>query len=347
MAARQEDLLESTVRLELEKMKQNKALLRIFTVGKAGVGKSSLIRDLVGPTAKRKPDVAAGWSACTKKLSVYDIPVEDGVSVHVYDTRGMFDAEAGSHENETANRLRDVCSNDVSGVLVVCIPMHERLDEAAPLETLAILNREIGKEIWRYTVIALTKADQYPKAEWLESKKWHEKSAPILKREFEKTLASCKKILREKFTLTKEARPGCCIGMTEEEYDELDIPIVPTSTLTKDLSKMTIVGQEHWFDLLLVECCKRERSLMLVNIHSKRIAILPDEIVRQIRQIAEVIAPEFIVLVKKLLKTVGDKTQLLVAWNLYRHYRYSHKVVDAPRFETTESVKVQTENTQP
>ena len=38
MEARQEDLLE-TVRLELEKMEQNKALLRIFTVGKAGVGK--------------------------------------------------------------------------------------------------------------------------------------------------------------------------------------------------------------------------------------------------------------------------------------------------------------------
>ena len=75
----------------------------------------------------------------------------------------------------------------VSGVLIVCIPMHERLDEAA-LETLAILHDKIGKDIWRYTVIALTKADEYPQAQWLESKKWFNKSAPIIKSEFEKYL---------------------------------------------------------------------------------------------------------------------------------------------------------------
>ena len=108
--ASQEELQE-TIRLQLEQMQQNRALLRIFTVGKAGVGKSSLIRDLIGPKAKRKPAVAAGWNACTMKLSTYDIPVGDGVSVHVYDTRGMFDAESGSHEDTTANRLCEVCSN--------------------------------------------------------------------------------------------------------------------------------------------------------------------------------------------------------------------------------------------
>ena len=78
MAARQEYLLESTVRLELEKMKQNKALLRIFTVGKAGVDKSSLIRDLVGPTAEQKPPVAAGWNACMHKLEIERVQYTSG-----------------------------------------------------------------------------------------------------------------------------------------------------------------------------------------------------------------------------------------------------------------------------
>ena len=340
LMANQEELQES-IWLQLQKQ-QNRALLRIFTVGKAGVGKSSLIRDLIGPKAKRKPAVAAGWDPCTMKLSPYDIPVGDGVSVHVYDTRGMFDAGPGSHEDTTANRLREVCSNDVSGVLIVCIPMHERLDEAA-LETLTILHNIIGSDIWRYTVIALTKADQYPQAEWLDSKKWFNKSAPIIKSEFEKSLNNCKKILREKFTLSEdESRRGCYIGMTEEEYDELEIPIVPTSTLTKDLSKMTIVGHEHWFDMLLVECCKRERGMTLVNIHSERLVSLPDEIVREI---TGKVGPEFIMLVKKFMKSMGEKTCLLIAWNIYQHYKYTCRVVHAPRFEPTKNADIQREST--
>ena len=64
--------------------------------------------------------------------------------------------------------------NDASGVLIVYIPMHDRLVESA-VETIATLHRKFGKEIWRYSVIALTKADQYPREDWLTgSKKWSE-----------------------------------------------------------------------------------------------------------------------------------------------------------------------------
>ena len=78
------------------------------------------------------------------------------------------------------------------------------------------------------------------------------------------------------------ARRQCYIGMTEKEYNDLDIPILPTSSLSKDVSKMRAVGHEYSFYVLLVECCKREQGMALVNIHSKRLRNLPDEFVKLI-----------------------------------------------------------------
>ena len=327
-------VMEPSLQKELKQM-QRRALLQIFTVGKTGAGKSSLISDLVGPSAIEKPKVGAGWAPVTTESHKYEVQVEKGVSsVFVYDTRGMFDAVAGGHEETTMSSLHKVCSNDVSGMLIVCIPMHDRLDESA-VETIATLYNKFGKDIWKKSVIALTKADEYPRDEWLVSKKWFNKAEPILKSEFERYLQKCKDILRENFTLSKDkARERSYIGMSVKEYDELEIPILPTSTLSSrdHLSKMRAVGHEYWFDLLLVECCKRERGMTLVNIHSKRLNNLPDEIVRQIDPTG-VLGPDFIVLVQTFLKTVGEKSSLLIAWNVYQHYKYSRNVVQAPRFE--------------
>ena len=328
-----EEFLRST-QSHLQLLRKRGGSLRIFMVGKAGAGKSSLVCDLIGPGAKEKPAVAAGWDPCTIKVREYEIPVEAGVSVYVYDTRGMFDAVAGDHENRTADSIGEVCRNDASGVLIVCIPMHDRLDESA-VETIATLHRKFGKEIWRYSVIALTKADQYPREDWLTgSKKWYKKAEPILKTEFDKYLKKCEDSLRKIFTSPENvARRRCYIGMTEEEYNDLDIPILPTSSLSKDVSKMRAVGHEYWFDMLLVECCKREQGMALVNIHSKRLSNLPDEFVKLIDPNG-VLEPRFIEFVQKFLKALGKKTRLIIAWNLYRNYKYAQNVATAPRFQT-------------
>ena len=330
-----EELWRST-QSQLQVFQKRGGSLRIFTAGKAGAGKSSLVCDLIGPGAKEKPAIAAGWDPCTIKVREYEIPVATGVSVYVYDTRGMFDAVAGDHEDKTTDSIGEVCRNDASGVLIVCIPMHDRLDESA-VETIASLHQKFGKEIWRYAVIALTKADQYPRDQWLSqgSKKWYKKTEPILKTEFENYLQKCKNSLRTIFTSSEAgARRRCYIGMTKEEYDKLEIPILPTSTLTRDfVSKMRAVGHEYWFDLLLVECCKREQGMALVNIHSKRLNNLPDEILKLIDPNG-VLEPRFLEFIQKLLKALGKKTPLIIAWNLYHNYKYSHSVATAPRFET-------------
>ena len=201
MAAKPLLSMTETAEIELQKKQERGNSLRIVTVGKGGVGKSSLIRDLLGPEAKQKPDVAGGWEPCTTTVQGYDIPVGKGVTVYVYDTRGVSDkggwnqppeCETGNQpECETGNQpecearnqpecymdvdhgttvIGEICNNDINGVLLVCIPMHERLDEDTK-KFLKNLHQKYGSQhIWRYTVITLTKADGYNGGEWLESK---------------------------------------------------------------------------------------------------------------------------------------------------------------------------------
>ena len=321
--------LEATLK-EMEKLGKS---LAIFTVGKCGVGKSSLIRDLLGPNAKKSPVVKGGMLPGTMTENEYVIPVGDGVSVNVYDTRGTFDGCGGHHEEKTASLVGKVCQNDLNGVLLVCIEMHSRLDEGA-IKTIALLHQQFGMEIWRFAVIVLTKADDYPKDEWLKSKKFYQRKDPILKREFEKNLQKCKKSLQEIFT-SPETDSQCYIGISQQQYDDLNIPILPTSTLNpKAIKKMEGVGYESWFDMLLLECCKQEQGAALVKIHSQRLANLSRDILDKLNP-KNILGAEFDVLIRSIVQSQFGKTALVLAWKLY-WLKYSHRVITAPRFENQE-----------
>ena len=66
-------------------------------------------------------------------------------------------------------------------------------------------------------------------------------------------------------------------GMSEKEYDELLIPVIPTSNCFDDDSTKKMVRVEYgfWFDQLLVQICQREGGCGIMQIHSKRLAVLP------------------------------------------------------------------------
>ena len=259
---------------------QSSKSLSIITIGKTGAGKSSLVRDLLGLESTRKPSSRAGIKPVTTAIEHYEIAFGDDMVVKIYDTPGLFNVCGGSYESETLREISEICTNDVDGVLLICIEMHQRVDKTT-LETLARIHRRHGKEIWGSAVIVLTKADQYPRSEWLESKKWWQNEQPMLKKSFEEDLTAAKDYLQSLFTTSRDVVSDCYIGLTEEEFK--DIPILPTSKLCyKAMIRMEMVGHESWFTDLLVECCKGEKSKVLVKIHSKRLWKLPKKVLLQL-----------------------------------------------------------------
>ena len=245
--------------------------LTIVAVGKTGCGKSTLINDLIDPNAEEKPEVGSGKDPVTQSSQVYSVLVED-VAVNVCDTRGLFDAVGGDHEEITVELVREICSNSRNGVVLVCIEMHGRAD-ASTAESLALLHKRCGVAVWRSAVIVLTKANKYPKANWLESKKWRESSTTVFRREFEKCLSDNKEFIQRLFTAKVDVREECRIGLTKEEFEALQIPILPVAR-RKDDKRMKKVGCSSWFDDLLLECVKREKhcaTLLKIHKHSSQL----------------------------------------------------------------------------
>ena len=246
--------------------------LTIVAIGKTGCGKSTLLRDLLDPDAEEKPEVGAGKDPVTKSSQIYSMLVED-VAVNVCDTRGLFDAVGGDHEEITIEIVREICTNSRNGVVLVCMEMHGRAD-ASTAETLALIHKRCGLDIWRFAVIVLTKANKYPKTNWLESKKWRETSSTVLRREFEKCLADNRECIQRLFTKA-DLKKECRIGITKDEFEALQVPILPVARL-KDAKRMKKVGCSSWFDNLLLECATREKQgTALLKIHKKRLSNVP------------------------------------------------------------------------
>ena len=94
--------------------------------------------------------------------------------------------------------------------------------------------------------------------------------------EVEKRKTSLKRLF------TDQVRPSCRIGMTEEEFDELQIPVIPTSRLNKkSMDRMKQVGHGYWFDLLLIKCCQKLQGSGLIKLDEERLSKLPTELIQQ------------------------------------------------------------------
>lgn len=312
-----------------EKISSISKSLDIFFIGKAGSGKSTLCGDILGPDAKHKPTGAMSPRPVTEDTESYQYPLKDDLLVTVYDTRGMLDGHAGGHEEKTIAQLIEVCNNDMmNGVVVVCIPMpyHGRIG-AADLAPLSLLHKKVGKRVWDRTVIALTRADRYPKDDWLESKNILELEKTRLRRKFEDFLCETRDRLRECFTANEaKADPSCHIGMTEQEYDELKISILPTSTLKNvHLQAMKLVGHATWFDKLLKELCMKEKGATIIRIHWKRLLNLGE--------VADLVSVEH--QFQPFMKSIVDVPPLLMIWKMLCVPSIK-QTINAPRFESSQ-----------
>ena len=313
--------------------------LTLVVVGKPGCGKSTLVGDVLGPGVKEKPKVGEGKEPVTMGTELYKIKVGD-VTVNVCDTRGLFDTAEGGHEEKTINDVKEICTNDRNGVLLVCIEMHSRSDSVTA-ETLAYLHKKCGPQIWDFAVIVLTKANEYPEANWLQKKGKWESRGSVIKREFEKCLIDNKQHVQRLFTDTFGIKKSCQIGMSKEKFDRLNIPIIPVSRhQQEDAKQMERVGYGSWFDHLLVECTTREKGFGLLKIHKKRLSHLPSDIEAPIKRYVE---PRHLEHARKLAKDhpyVGGRLYLVIFRKLYWKYCRKH-IVCAPRFEKADPAKEQ------
>ena len=316
---------------DLDKSPKDRPSASIITFGRPGSGKTSLAHSISDDkTFAGKSGMRPG----TVQMFQTSIAVGD-VELQVIDTRGMKDAtKATKQDEETFDKISRIISNDgtsTNGVLIVCIEMHERVDEST-IATLAMLHKRFEVNVWYRAVIALTKADRYEESKWPEPPKRlgrRSMTKAFYKDNFTKKINECKEDLKYYFT-REDCKPKCHIGMTSEQFDELDIPIVPTSELTGEaMKRMKKVGQEYWLDELIVSCCQREKGIVLLRLHKYRLCNLPSSLVHKLEQ--EYLAKDMItnkefrkVGISKLWFILGPKGY----WN-----RYCKEVSSIPRFE--------------
>ena len=253
----------------------------IITFGKVGSGKSSLASCVVEQNKDTTFKSKEGFKS--DKMNANRESFEVGqVTLNVVDTHGMMDTSPGTHKEDTIAIVDSIVRKESKGVLIVCIEMYERVDKST-LKALAKLHGRYKKDVWYLVVIALTKADKYEEHKWLKLERFGKSKKECLSEKFAATVEKCKTDLKSYFTAANtEVKPSCYFGMTEEEFDELNIPIIPTSELNKvALDRMKRVGCGYWFDILLIKCCQRLRGCGLLIIHEKRLMKLPLELVRQ------------------------------------------------------------------
>ena len=250
----------------------------IVLIGKAGSGKSSLATCIVDQDVFPSND---GWESYTKEMNPSRIEAsgKNGTSATIVDTRGMMGESGAKLDDKTAQLIDKIITNDANGVIIVCITMFDRFDSAT-LETLAFLHEKFGDTFWSRVVVTMTKADNFIVNDWLTMKK----------------PAGCKKsnnrFLVEQFTREIEQRKASLkkymtshekFGMSENDFDKLLIPVIPTSRFGDEASTKKMVRVEYgfWFDQLIVYCCQRERGGGVLQIHAKRLAVLPRKVFKQ------------------------------------------------------------------
>ena len=306
--------------------------ITIFLFGKAGSGKSSLGKSIVGIDAEDAPREVSGW-APSKTEDAYFRMTVGNVDVTIVDTRGLCDGLEDAKDYETVQQMGDVLTNDRSGVILVCLEMHQRIDEST-LKPLVFLHRQFGREIWPHVIIALTKADRYEEDKWLENCPKGKSRPAYLVHRFHEEVEICKRHLQTIFT-SDEMKPRYRIRMTECEFEELQIPVVPTSQLREtEMSKMAKVGHDYWFNELLLHCCARDNGAGIIQIHPKRLTNIPNDVLRKVDETLAKKANDFVewALKKRMMKPGLMKYAAVLVWSCYLRLYYK-KLITSPRFQ--------------
>lgn len=131
--------------------------ISILFAGETGSGKSTLLNEIAENYLAEVSDSTYG---CTKEVTPHKrtiaIPDGDRIEVTLYDSPGLNDNEISA--DEIYSMMVEKTSKTVDGI-IYCFDSSNRFRKSDG-ELLNCITRRFGKDIWKHTVFALTKADR-------------------------------------------------------------------------------------------------------------------------------------------------------------------------------------------
>ena len=234
-----------SINAALRKLRENCPVFGILVVGRTGVGKSTLINNLLG---REVATVGHKLRSETPEVYPHEYSVE-GVAVVVYDTPGLGDVEGEQREREHLEVMKNLLARGKIHLVVYCFQMNETMMKSSLVGTLQKYHA-IGVD-WQRSIIALTFADALyvPKS---ERKHPDFRMSSCFKGRFDKWQSEFRQELVE------------TVGVHQEVVEQLKI--CPTTPLPQD----PLPNGSRWYVPLwlhIVDVLPPEATVQFVDMH--------------------------------------------------------------------------------
>ena len=141
-----------SIRAALSRLRKDCPVFGILVIGRTGVGKSTLINNLLG---KEVASVGHTLQSETPDVNQHEVTVE-GVQIVVYDTPGLGDVKGEEEERRHLKHMEEVLAQKIH-LVVYCFQMNNTTMTSSIVGAIRKYH-QIGVD-WKQSVIALTFAD--------------------------------------------------------------------------------------------------------------------------------------------------------------------------------------------
>lgn len=222
--------------------------LRVFIVGKTGVGTSSLINTLFGKEIAKE-----GANLYSERRNIETIQETiEGVNITMWDSPGLKNPKID--ESQTLKDIQENCK-DID-IFVYCTSLTQIRIGQDEYDSIKNLTHALGDGIWKKGIIALTFANEVRPSP---------SSRATVEEYFRKRVSDCGETLRN---TVKEAGVNAKIAN--------DILVIPTSY--RELPLPDTTGAD-WFSVFWTSCLQRARFISLpALLQIKRGLLLKDPV---------------------------------------------------------------------